>query len=922
MERQLVTKPGTQEAKTNDYRPSSLSHEPHFQVRGLLHSRKNLSNQPKLYPAKLQTKLEVSQPEDSYEQETYQVNEQVVRIPEPSVSSIEFSKIPIFPDQVQRKCSNSCKQKPDFHSSGSFGNRIPQPQRNTDNQAVQRSIKSGALQAKLRVSQPNDIYEQEADRIAEQVMRMPDPAIQKKHKCPLRSDAACNEDKIDRQVVMRKDAGDRIRQSSPQDYILFRQPVPTNPDPSATPKSYDEKSAPVSALPLIHRLVYHKDTNLYTDQVTGELFSREKLEDYAEKARVLIITYRTVVCILSRKLKELQDNPAGQKPGKLSNNYVSEAFSEAENIPFVLTSDKIGGSTISDEDPNKNNICHIVMPETEENPFFVFPFWQHERSHQKTCLLTIDRLYEEFRKQETSRIGAMFNSKGEYNHPDFLKQQKERAKEEVAHQYSYDPIFFINDEIKSYSITINELEKELNAFFSGAINTVAKGPMSLPETYSIHRKVALDQSESLLNPQTSASADIHDVLRSSGQPLDTQTRVFFESRFGYDFSNVRIHTDPKAAESARAVDAQAYTVGNDIAFGEQKYSTGTGEGRQLLAHELTHVVQQEATHKTQEQEQRCSNSLKINPAFNSSWSSAVDREVQRFVESGALQTKLKISQLGDSYGKQSDRVVEQLFRMPNPVQISGEKVDSRIGGTTSETKLPYTINDVRKSLSDFNLGPTKGSDVVQSLDTGGWRIFFWSADRKADRKIGHTDSSSKLILLPENVNLLTNVSTLFHEAMHATRPVLAAGSRKTDPSDPEAVWLNLEEEVMAQYQQILFLKAHSLSTPTLARESFFRDDWPKIENMNREELYHYFREEAIPWIILGKFMEYKYVLGTFKNDIPKMANSPRVTYILNRVILGLSPEISPPKPSRPTFPPLIHPRESFNQEALDSVKQL
>jgi Domain of unknown function (DUF4157) len=80
---------------------------------------------------------------------------------------------------------------------------------------------------------------------------------------------------------------------------------------------------------------------------------------------------------------------------------------------------------------------------------------------------------------------------------------------------------------------------------------------------------------------------VHEVLRSPGQPLDAGTRDFMEPRFGHDFSGVRIHTDAKAAESAKAVQARAYTVGNHIAFAGQPEP-------QLLAHELVHVVQQGA----------------------------------------------------------------------------------------------------------------------------------------------------------------------------------------------------------------------------------------------------------------------------------------------------------------------------------------
>jgi len=77
-----------------------------------------------------------------------------------------------------------------------------------------------------------------------------------------------------------------------------------------------------------------------------------------------------------------------------------------------------------------------------------------------------------------------------------------------------------------------------------------------------------------------------------GQPLSSSERRFFEPRFGYDFSGVRVHADAQAAEAARAVDAQAFTVGKDVVFGKWQYAPGTSRGQRLLAHELTHVVQQ------------------------------------------------------------------------------------------------------------------------------------------------------------------------------------------------------------------------------------------------------------------------------------------------------------------------------------------
>ncbi|HKC65443.1 MAG TPA: DUF4157 domain-containing protein [Pyrinomonadaceae bacterium] len=77
-----------------------------------------------------------------------------------------------------------------------------------------------------------------------------------------------------------------------------------------------------------------------------------------------------------------------------------------------------------------------------------------------------------------------------------------------------------------------------------------------------------------------------------GRPLDSSTRVFMESRFGRGFSHVRLHTDGAAAESARTLNAHAYTLGNNIVFGAGRYQPQTEEGRRLVAHELTHVLQQ------------------------------------------------------------------------------------------------------------------------------------------------------------------------------------------------------------------------------------------------------------------------------------------------------------------------------------------
>jgi hypothetical protein len=90
-------------------------------------------------------------------------------------------------------------------------------------------------------------------------------------------------------------------------------------------------------------------------------------------------------------------------------------------------------------------------------------------------------------------------------------------------------------------------------------------------------------------------ADVADVVRTPGYPLDAGMRAFMEPRFGRDFSGVRVHVGADAAHSAHGVHAMAYTVGNHIVFGAGMFPTATHEGRRLMAHELTHVVQQTRT---------------------------------------------------------------------------------------------------------------------------------------------------------------------------------------------------------------------------------------------------------------------------------------------------------------------------------------
>lgn len=105
----------------------------------------------------------------------------------------------------------------------------------------------------------------------------------------------------------------------------------------------------------------------------------------------------------------------------------------------------------------------------------------------------------------------------------------------------------------------------------------------------------LVQAKNVAGQTSQACDELENTInsfRGGGQALDQASRNFFEPRFGVDFSGVRVHTDSHAAESAHSVNAMAYTVGKDVVFNHGQYAPQKSEGKRLLAHELTHVVQQ------------------------------------------------------------------------------------------------------------------------------------------------------------------------------------------------------------------------------------------------------------------------------------------------------------------------------------------
>ena len=175
---------------------------------------------------------------------------------------------------------------------------------------------------------------------------------------------------------------------------------------------------------------------------------------------------------------------------------------------------------------------------------------------------------------ENKNNSTFFQPKLTVNQPnDLYEQEADRVAESVVNQPN------------SFFASV----PKINHSISPVINRCACN-----EEKEIQRKEntsARDESETHLEKYTAA-------INSSGNCLPKNTANFFNQKMGYDFSNVKIHTDSIAAKSADSINAHAYTTGNHIVFNQNQYQPETTDGKKLLAHELTHVVQQQATQQS------------------------------------------------------------------------------------------------------------------------------------------------------------------------------------------------------------------------------------------------------------------------------------------------------------------------------------
>jgi hypothetical protein len=353
-------------------------------------------------------------------------------------------------------------------ASASVGHSLLELQRSIGNYAVQRFIRSPYIQRKLQISTPGDRFEQEADRVADTVMRMSEP-----------------------QATATEATRVQAKPLTPRITPLLQR--------AAEQPLEDEKEEAVASTPVLQPV---------------PLAVRE--DDDEEK----------MATKLEPNLPPQEDEKQKTVQTKLAHN------------PPVQRQAMEGEETEEKAQPS----TPPIQRQMEDEEAGQTKLWRVQR----TPISGVHSLCGRFTGHAVQRLCTECAEE---------KQQAEGQPEQMVQRKTALP-----------QIPDDEDTKEQQVQRKGP-------PTSTPRV------------------TTSLAANIHS-LNGSGSRLPDTTRAFFEPRFGADFSRVRVHTDVRAAETANAINARAFTVGPNIAFGAGQYAPESHAGRQILAHELTHVLQQ------------------------------------------------------------------------------------------------------------------------------------------------------------------------------------------------------------------------------------------------------------------------------------------------------------------------------------------
>ena len=220
------------------------------------------------------------------------------------------------------------------------------------------------------------------------------------------------------------------------------------------------------------------------------------------------------------------------------------------------------------------------------------------------------------------------------------------------------------DKVMRMPISNNE-----DSFFKPSVISSVQRKCTHCEEEEIQRKDNIDDNLTSGNNFESYIGN----LNSGGNTISKKTKDFFEPRFGYDFSDVKIHNNTSAARSAQSINALAYTTGNNIVFNENQYSPETDSGKRLLAHELTHVIQQNPNVKSNNP-----NTIQRKPGDKHDLT-AVDLSGDPILEK-TFDNEAIIGKSANSFGEHVRRIQEALILLDIQLPVFG--ADGHFGSGT------------------------------------------------------------------------------------------------------------------------------------------------------------------------------------------------------------------------------------------------
>ncbi len=564
-------------------------------------------------------------------------------------------------------------QKSEFSPSKSVGTPIDQImflQRTVGNQAVQRMLQgsgvrgqqSGAsgqglfkrIQAKLKIGQPNDKYEQEADRVAVQVMRMEEGSVQSTVGREQESGNGNGK------AVQTKPLSSRItpliqRQTEEEDRIQEKAEEITMDGPEVQTKPIDDEGPNVQLRNLEmerteYPILFKKAPNIQRSSREGS--GRGTRKQIVEKAQKMV-----------GKIEAKKDDGSGRRVGaehllEIFHLAAGDAWSDEviENVRYtdqfphwcgifsVYATKKAGidlgfwqvgmgvssfgtleptdnpqpgdigyftekqhhciikavnGDTIESIDGNSGNFSEVIertRPRSQFHAFF-------------TAFTGSEKIIEEEQVQMkplSDQITPIIQRQVEEEEEELVQPklqtsliQRQTEEEEFEEDVQAKPLIQrqVDQEEEEDTVQAKELQAQKPQITQISGNNIQRLCPECEEELQrqpIEEETPEIMTKSETEPQT-ASLNIQNQLntsKGSGSPLPNETRTSMESSFGVDFSGVRAHTNSNAIQMNQRINAQAFTHGSDVYFNEGMYNPNTNSGKHLLAHELTHVVQQ------------------------------------------------------------------------------------------------------------------------------------------------------------------------------------------------------------------------------------------------------------------------------------------------------------------------------------------